>query len=111
MPEYYERRFRHQDGQTAWTHASATPIFDAEHHFNGSFAMFTDITERKRAEIRLNEQLHLLQQLLDSIPFPSIIRIRKDCISAAMRRSRHHRLAEKGHCGQHSARSGPEGAR
>jgi PAS domain S-box-containing protein len=70
MSEYYERRFRHQDGQIVWTHASATPIFDAEHHFNGSFAMFTDITENKRAKIRLNEQLHFLQQLLDSIPIP-----------------------------------------
>ena len=70
MPEYYERRFRQPDGQTVWTHASATPIFDAKHHFNGSFAMFTDITENKQAEIRLNEQLHFLQQLIDSIPIP-----------------------------------------
>ena len=70
MPEYYERRFRHRDGQTVWTHVSATPIFDAGRHFNGSFAMFTDITEHKRAEIRLNEQIHFLQQLLDSIPIP-----------------------------------------
>jgi len=29
-----------------------------------------DITERKHAEIRLNDQLHFLQQLLDSIPIP-----------------------------------------
>jgi len=70
VPEYYERRFRRQDGQTVWTHVSAAPILDAEHHFNGSFGMFTDITERKRAETRLNEQLHLFQQLLDSIPIP-----------------------------------------
>jgi PAS domain S-box-containing protein len=70
MPEYYERRFRHQDGQTVWTHVSATPIFDSEHHFEGSFAMLTDITENKQAESRLNEQLHFLQQLLNSIPLP-----------------------------------------
>jgi len=50
MLEHYERRYRHKDGQTVWTLASATPIFDAEHLFKGSFAMFTDITERKRAE-------------------------------------------------------------
>jgi PAS domain S-box-containing protein len=53
--EYYERRFRCQDGQIVWTHVSATPIFDSEHHFNGSFAMFTDITERKRMETELKE--------------------------------------------------------
>jgi two-component system cell cycle sensor histidine kinase/response regulator CckA len=29
-----------------------------------------DITERKHAETRLNDQLHFLQQLLDSIPIP-----------------------------------------
>ena len=68
--EDYERRFRHRDGREVWAHASATPLFDAEHRFNGSFAMFNDITEKKRAESRLNEQLHFLQQLIDSIPLP-----------------------------------------
>ena len=31
-------------------HVSATSVRDAEHRFLGSFAMLTDITERKRAE-------------------------------------------------------------
>jgi PAS domain S-box-containing protein len=70
MPEYYERRFRHRDGRTVWTHVSATPTFDVAHHFNGAFAMVIDITEKKLAQIRLTEQLHFLQQLLDSIPIP-----------------------------------------
>lgn len=58
ISESYERRFRHKDGRTVWTHVSATPIFDDDNHFNGSFAMFTDITERKRTEeaIRASEQ-------------------------------------------------------
>jgi len=57
-PESFERRFRHKDGRTVWTHVSAAPIFDDDNHFNGSFAMFTDITERKRTEeaIRASEQ-------------------------------------------------------
>jgi diguanylate cyclase (GGDEF)-like protein/PAS domain S-box-containing protein len=55
ISEAYERRFRRIDGQAVWTHASATPLFDDEQHFNGSFGMFTDITERKRAEGRLAE--------------------------------------------------------
>lgn len=62
LSEHYERRFRRKDGETVWTLASAAPIFDADHHFQGSFAMFTDITERKRAgeELRkLNEELEL----------------------------------------------------
>jgi PAS domain S-box-containing protein len=70
QPVFYERRFRHKDGRIVWTHASATPTLDGEHHFNGAFVMFTDITENKQAQIRLSEQLLFLQQLLDSIPIP-----------------------------------------
>ncbi|MCX5794245.1 MAG: PAS domain S-box protein [Elusimicrobia bacterium] len=58
LPENYERRFRSRDGQTIWANASAVPIFDDEHHFKGSFAMFTDISERKRAE---EERVRLLE--------------------------------------------------
>jgi PAS domain S-box-containing protein len=60
LSENYEQRFRRKDGETLWTQASATPILDDEHRFKGSFAMFTDITKRKRAEDalnRLNEEL------------------------------------------------------
>ena len=53
QPENYERRFRRKDGQTVWTLASAAPILDDEHRFRGSFAMVTDITERRRAEEEL----------------------------------------------------------
>ncbi|MGV8121523.1 MAG: response regulator [Candidatus Xenobiia bacterium LiM19] len=61
IAEHYERRFRCKDGQTLWTLVSATPVFDSEHHFNGTFAMFTDITERKRAE----EEIQTLNIELD----------------------------------------------
>ena len=60
LSENYERRFRRKDGETVWTLASATPIFDDAHHFQGTFGMVTDITERKRAEedlFRLNTEL------------------------------------------------------
>jgi PAS domain S-box-containing protein len=55
LAENYERRFRRNDGQTVWTTASATPLLDEEGQFGGTFAMFTDITERKRAEEALRE--------------------------------------------------------
>jgi PAS domain S-box-containing protein len=51
ISETYERRFRRKDGKTLWTLASATPIFNDDHQFNGSFAMFTDITDRKQNEM------------------------------------------------------------
>jgi PAS domain S-box-containing protein len=61
VSENYQRRFRRKDGQTVWTLAAATPIFDDEHRFNGSFAMLTDITERKQAE----EEIRTLNATLE----------------------------------------------
>ena len=52
----YERRFRRKDGRELWTIVAATALKDAEGNFAGSFAMFTDVTERRQAE----------QALLDS---------------------------------------------
>lgn len=53
--EHYDRRYRHKNGQTVWTLASAVPIMGGEQTFQGSFAMFTDITERKQAEEELGK--------------------------------------------------------
>ena len=52
----YERRLRRKDGGTVWAHASASPILDEENRFVGSFAMFTDITERKQTEEALRRE-------------------------------------------------------
>jgi PAS domain S-box-containing protein/putative nucleotidyltransferase with HDIG domain len=55
IAERYERRIRRKDSTILWAHVSATPIMDKEGLFQGSFAMFTDITERKEAEKALLE--------------------------------------------------------
>lgn len=55
--ESYERRLRRRTGGALWTLASGTPIFDDEHRVMGSFAMLTDITERK-AYIRDLQRWH-----------------------------------------------------
>ena len=55
IAERYERRIRRKDSTILWAHVSATPIMDKEGLFRGSFAMFTDITERKEAEKALLE--------------------------------------------------------
>lgn len=55
IAERYERRIRRKDGTVLWAHVSATPIMDGSGRFEGSFAMFTDITERKEAESALLE--------------------------------------------------------
>jgi PAS domain S-box-containing protein len=43
-------RFRHRDGREVWTMMSARPIYDAAGQFSGALDLFTDITERRRAE-------------------------------------------------------------
>ena len=56
----YERRFRRKDGTALWTLVSGTPLLDQHQNYIGSFGLFTDITERKRAEcaLQLSEELY-----------------------------------------------------
>jgi PAS domain S-box-containing protein len=60
--EQYERRLYNKAGQVVWTLASAAPNFDDEQHFLGSFAMLTDITERKQAEEALRQHKNRLEE-------------------------------------------------
>ncbi len=60
VSEYYERKFRRRDGSTRVFGVSVTAVMDHEGRFAGSFAMLTDITDRKQAEDELkkkNEEL------------------------------------------------------
>ena len=58
--ERYERRLRRKDGTEIWTLISTTPVVDRNGRFKGSFAMYTDITARKRDE---KEKIKLAQRL------------------------------------------------
>lgn len=51
----YERMLRKKDGTYMWALVSATPILDNDKKFIGSFAMFTDITDKKNAEEALRK--------------------------------------------------------
>ncbi len=66
--EVYERRFRRKDGTELWTMVSAKSLKDARNEFDGSFAMFTDITLRKIAEIGLANSEFMLRTIKNSIP-------------------------------------------
>ena len=63
LTERYEQRYRRKDGSAVWMYVSARNALDAEHRFLGTYAMMTDITERKRAEealSRLNRELRAI---------------------------------------------------
>ncbi|MFH2075095.1 MAG: response regulator, partial [Pseudomonadota bacterium] len=66
--DQYERRLRHREGRTVWTLASATPLLDEQRGFEGSFAMFTDITEHKGAEEALRESRQRLDNIVANSP-------------------------------------------
>ncbi len=63
----FESRLIKKDGTILWVLVSSTPILDKNNEFQGSFAMVTDITERKNAEIILQESEARLQKLLNSV--------------------------------------------
>ncbi|GAB6041880.1 PAS domain S-box protein [Endothiovibrio diazotrophicus] len=67
--EQYERRFRRADGGELWALVSATSVRDDEGRLRGSFAMLTDITERKRMEqaLRTNEQRYRDAQFIGRV--------------------------------------------
>lgn len=50
ISSHYELRFRRHDGVICWCSISGTPLKDHHGSFAGSFAMVTDITDRKLAE-------------------------------------------------------------
>jgi PAS domain S-box-containing protein len=63
----FERRFRTKAGREVWTIVSASPLFDAEDIFRGAFGTVTDITERKQAEIRLQEANEQLRRAMEQV--------------------------------------------
>jgi len=59
---FYERKLRKRDGGELWFTVSATPVIEADGIGIGSFAMYTDITERKQQEKALQDALDRYQQ-------------------------------------------------
>ena len=51
--EHHEFRFRRRDGSALYANLAAAPLQDAEGSFAGAFAVVSDITERKLAELEL----------------------------------------------------------
>jgi PAS domain S-box-containing protein len=62
ISDRYERRYRHKDGRPVWVILSVTPLVDdKDGSFKGSFAMVTDISDRKQMEEELFKSRHELE--------------------------------------------------
>jgi PAS domain S-box-containing protein len=53
--EQFEERLRHRKGSELWVRMAAIPVFKDNGEFDGTLAMVSEITERKRAEDALRE--------------------------------------------------------
>jgi PAS domain S-box-containing protein/putative nucleotidyltransferase with HDIG domain len=58
----HEVAWRTKDGRKVYSILSPTPIFDSEGRYKGSFAIDTEITERKQAEEALQHSYHQLRE-------------------------------------------------
>ncbi len=66
----FERRFRRRDGSELWTIVSVRALKGENGELQGSFAMLTDITDRKRAEEELKKSERRVKAKLDIILQP-----------------------------------------
>jgi len=64
----YELRFQHKKGHPVWIRVSSSPIFDAEGRFQGSLGFFSDIDQRKKAELEISRQRVFFESLFRMVP-------------------------------------------
>lgn len=70
-PGHYEGGYQWLfDGEIIEIKANFSPVFGEEGRVEGGIGIIEDISERKRAERQLRDQLHFLQTLIDTIPNP-----------------------------------------
>jgi PAS domain S-box-containing protein len=67
VSELADLRFRHRGGHAVWTLMSARPVTDDRGRFRGELAMFTDVTERKRAADELQRSVDERERALTEL--------------------------------------------
>ena len=78
--DQFERRFRTKGGEERHAIVSASPIIDSEGRYAGSFGTITDITDRKKAEMELQEKnLELLRAMKQIKTLRGIVPICMHC--------------------------------
>ncbi len=65
---------RSKQGDLYWVNATIVPLLDAHGLPHQYIAIRTDITDRKRIEDSLSEQLSLVEALLEAIPLPVYVK-------------------------------------
>lgn len=64
----FDFRLRRLDGVPIWVRISCMPMYDAGRTVYGLLGLFTDITERRQAEIRLRESEERFRNVADTAP-------------------------------------------
>jgi len=66
--ESYERRLRKKNGEEIFVIASISNISNKDGKIDGFVKMFTDITDRKKSEVKLKELSHQQEILISNLP-------------------------------------------
>lgn len=64
----YERKLRKKNGEEIVALASISTVSDEEGKYKGSVKMFTDITERKKAELKIKELSRQQEIMISNLP-------------------------------------------
>jgi PAS domain S-box-containing protein len=76
-----EVAYKDEQGEVQWFSASGVPVFDAGGGFAGYRGVAAVITARKRAELALEHNRRLLQELVDSSPYGiGVFDENKECV-------------------------------
>jgi PAS domain S-box-containing protein len=76
---------RARNGNLYWVNATIVPLLNESGKPERHIAIRTDITDRKRIEAQLSEQLHLVEELIEAIPLPVYL---KDSVGRYVRLNR-----------------------
>ncbi len=68
MPIVYDYRFMRKDGRTIWVQDSQRVLFDAHGQPSVLFGQSVDITDRKTAQLQLEESQRFISQMASAIP-------------------------------------------
>lgn len=70
--ENYEHRFVRSDGSIMWARIAASPIYDDDGTYVGSFGMVQDITEEKRNRAALEDAVARVTTLIENAPLVAV---------------------------------------